>query len=116
MMKRDEVIASIKVLKEKLKPQFGDDIDVQAMLFIIGVQELGKGRMKFSKDEKVEVMHVALCTLLEPFGYYLFKGRDEDGWPHWEPVGKLPFMRPAEQNMFMQEAIVLYFRKQGLID
>ena len=108
-MKRDEVIASIKVVKEKLKPQFGDDIDVQSMLFIIGVQELGKGRQKFSKDEKVEVMHVALCTLLEPFGYYLFKGRDEDGWPHYEPNNSIPPLNLKEQDELLKRKIVEYF-------
>lgn len=111
----DELISSWKALKVALKPQFGDDIDMQAILFIIGMQELGHGPKKLEKEGKVDIMHVAICTLLEPLGYYLYKGRDEDNWPHWENAGKMPHMTAMEQNRFMQIRIIEYFRKQGLI-
>ncbi len=111
----DELISSWKALKVALKPQFGDDIDMQAILFLIGTQELGQGPKKLEKEEKVDIMHVAICTLLEPLGYYIYKGRDEDNWPHWENTGKMPHMTPMEQNRFMQIRVVEYFRRQGLI-
>ncbi|MCA6362349.1 MAG: hypothetical protein IM638_04885 [Bacteroidetes bacterium] len=98
-----------------LEPQFGGDLDLQAILFIIGVQELGKGYRKFSKDQKLEVMHIAICTLLEPYGYYLFDGTDADGWPHWSPTAKLPHLKPAQQHKLMREAVVDYFRKMEMI-
>ncbi len=114
-MRREEAIQAWKEIKIALEPMFGGDLDLQAILFIIGVQELGHGFQKLEKEQKVDVIHIAICTLLEPFGYYIYKGRDEDNWPHWEATGAMPHMKPMDQNRFMQEAIIGYFRKQGLI-
>jgi hypothetical protein len=111
----DELIANWKALKAALKPKFGDDLDMQAILFLIGMQELGLGPVKLEKAAKVDVMHVAICTLLEPLGYYIYKGRDEDNWPHWENTGKMPYMTSMEQNRFMQIRVIEYFRRQGVI-
>jgi hypothetical protein len=99
-------------LLQKLSSQFGD-LDMQGVIFLIGVQELGKGYQKFKKDEKLEVMHVAICTLLEPFGHYEFIGRDEDGWPHWKINEKLPPLKPGQQGMLMKQAIIDYFKSEG---
>jgi hypothetical protein len=99
-----------KVLKHLAK-QFGDDIDIQGLLFIIGVQELGKGRMKFSKNEKLDVMHIAICTLLAPYGYYEFEGLDKDGWPHWKATDRLPALKPAQQQQIIKQAVIEYFKE-----
>ena len=77
-------------------------------LLILGVQELGKGPVKLSKDQKLEVMHVAICTLLEPYGYYEFEGNDSEGWPHWKRSDKLPFLKSEEQEKLLKQAIVEY--------
>jgi len=71
-------------LLEKLSRSFGEDLDLTSLLFLIGLQELGMSHEKLSKDQKIDVLHVAICKLLEPQGYYTFIGRDVDGWPHWE--------------------------------
>ncbi len=102
------------VLKS-LSPQFGDDIDVQAILFLIGLQELGQGKVKLSKNEKLDVMHIAICTLLAPYGYYEYKGVDEEGWPHWQVNEKLPPLKPIQQETLIKEAIVEYFKANQLI-
>lgn len=98
-----------------LSPQFGEDIDVQAILFLIGVQELGKGKVKLSKNEKLDVMHIAICTLLSPYGFYEYKGIDEEGWPHWQINEKLPPLKPLQQETLIKEAIVEYFKTNQLI-
>lgn len=103
------------VLK-RLSLQFGDDIDIQAILFLIGLQELGQGKLKLSKNEKLDVMHIAICTLLTPYGYYEYKGVDEEGWPHWQVNEKLPPLKPIQQETLMKEAIVEYFKTNQLID
>ncbi len=97
-----------QVLK-KLEPVFGPDLDAQAVLFIIGVQELGKGHREFSKDEKLDVMHIAICTVLAPYGYYEYEGMDTEGWPHWKPTAKLPSLKPAQQAQLMKQAVIDYF-------
>jgi len=84
-------------------------LDLDSIIFLIGVQELGQGFRKFSKDEKINVMHIAICRLLEPFGYYEFDFFDPDGWPHYKVVDPLPNLKPGEQTVLMKEAVVMYF-------
>lgn len=88
---------------------YGEKLDVDAILFLIGIQELGMGYRKYSKDQKLGVLHIAICTLLEPFGFYKFVGKDADGWPHFEATEKLPHLKPMQQNLFIRQAIVQYF-------
>ena len=93
----------------KVSEHFGEILDMQSILFMIGVQELNKGFQKLSKDRKVDVMHIAVCSVLEPAGYYEFLGRDEDGWPHYENIKKMPHLNDMEQDTMMKEAIIEYF-------
>ena len=92
-----------------LEKRFGEGLDLQAILFLIGLQELGMGYQKLKKDQKVEVMHVAVCALLSQWGYYEFTGHDEGGWPHWKATNKLPFLNTKQQDKLIREAIVEYF-------
>ncbi len=103
-------------LVAKLSEPYGEPLDVQAILFLIGVQELGHGYRKFTKDQKLDVMHIAICTLLSQYGYYEIEGLDKDGWPHWKATDKLPHLKPLQQNHLMRQAIVEYFKKNELID
>lgn len=114
-MNKEEVDFEFEKVMERLAPQFGDDIDEQAILFLIGVQELGKGRVKLNKNEKLDVMHIAICTLLSPYGYYEYEGLDKDGWPHWKVNDKLPPLKPMQQQLLIRQAIVEYFKANELL-
>ncbi len=94
----------------------GDDLDLDAIIYLIGVQELGKVHSKFKKDEKVNLMHIGICRLLEPYGYYEFDYFDRDGWPHYKVKEVLPPLKSGEQSVLMKEAIVNYFLEKQLID
>jgi hypothetical protein len=96
-------------LCRKLTDEFGDEPDLQVVLFLIGVQELGKGPQKFSKDEKQDLMHIAVCRLLSTYGYYELVGHDQDGWPHWKLLNKLPPLSLKEQDLLLKQAAVEYF-------
>ncbi len=113
MMQADEELKENwdKLLKW-LEIQFGEGIELEGILLLIGIQELGKGHRKLSKDEKMDVLHVALCTLLTPLGYYTYKGKDADGWPQWNPVTALPPLKPGEQKNMVKKAILEYFKVQ----
>lgn len=102
-------------LQEKLQERFGEKMDVDTILFVIGLQELSKPWKKYKKDQKVEIMHVAICSLLEPFGFYEFEGRDKDGWPHWRLKENLPFLDAKQQNKLIIDSIIDYFRRDGFI-
>lgn len=100
-----------KELEVKIATDFGGGLDVQGILFLIGVQELGKGPQDFSKDQKIDVIHVAICRVLEPFGFYTLSHSDQDGWPHYESLKPLPTLKPGEQLKLMKQAIMDYFGK-----
>lgn len=104
-----------KDLQKKLELRFGNEMDYDAILYLIGLQELGKIHQTYKKDEKLEVMHIAICTLLEPFGFYEYKGRDEEGWPHWELKENLPFLDAKQQNNLITDSIIEYFKKEDFI-
>jgi len=93
----------------------GDTLDLDAIIYLIGVQELGQFNRKFKKDEKLDLMHIAICRLLEPYGYYDFDYFDEAGWPHYTVKEQLPPLRAGEQSILMKDAIVSYFLEKGLI-
>lgn len=103
------------VLTVKLSSQFaeGDELTVDAILYLIGVQELGQGYRSFKKDEKVNLMHIAICKVLEPFGYYEFDFFDDDSWPHYKIISELPNLKAGEQTVLMKEAIINYFDTAG---
>jgi|SRR6185312_3864787 len=108
----DETLkADWDTLIKRLEIQFGEGIELEGILLLIGLQELGQGYKKLSKDEKLDVLHIAFCTLLEPFGYYIFKDYDKDGWPHWEPATNLPALKPGEQKNLVKRAIIDYFNE-----
>tara|TARA_B100000787_G_scaffold105799_1_gene78462 strand:- start:1871 stop:2230 length:360 start_codon:yes stop_codon:yes gene_type:complete len=99
------------LLVAKLTTQFadGDELNMDGIIYLIGVQELGKESASYKKDEKVNLMHIAICKLLEPYGYYEFDYYDDDSWPHYKIITELPNLKPGEQTVLMKEAIVNYF-------
>lgn len=111
MMKEINLKEKWDFVIKNLSQQFadGDELNVDAVIYLIGVQELGQGQRKFKKDEKVNLMHIAICKLLEPYGYYEFDFFDEDGWPHYKTLTELPSLKPGEQSVLIKEAIINYF-------
>jgi hypothetical protein len=93
----------------------GDTMDLDGILFAIGLQELQMPHQTLKKDHKVDVFHIGICRLLEPYGYYKFVGRDEEGWPHFEALEPLPNLPGGHQTRLMKEAVVHYCEAQGWI-
>ncbi len=107
-----EINKKWKELQTRISQDFDSDTpDVKVMLFLIGVQELGKGPMKFSKRQKEELMHIATCRLMSMMGFYELEGLDQDGWPHWKLVKTIPSYTLLEQEMMMKSLIVTYFEE-----
>ncbi len=92
------------------------NVPIETILFLIGVQELGGGKQKYTKDDKVNLIHIAVCRLLEPFGYYRFTEYDPDGFPHFEELQQLPELKPNEQQILMKKAVIQYFIDENLFD
>ncbi|APX99058.1 hypothetical protein CLV86_0997 [Lacinutrix venerupis] len=111
-MSRDQELKERwELVVEKLSNQFadGEQLDLDAIIYLIGIQELGQLDRKFKKDHKLDLMHIAICKLLVPYGYYELDFVDEDGWPHYLIKEQLPSLKAGEQSVLMKEAIVNYF-------
>ena len=112
---------TLKIRWEKLTRQLtdqfsdGETIDVEGILYVIGVQEVGQLHKRFKKDDNVNLIHVGICTVLEPLGYYSFEYFDPDGWPHFKLLEPLPHLKPGEQSVLIKEAIVDYFIEKEVI-
>lgn len=86
--------------------------DLNGVLFLIGVHELGQGNRYFSKEEKQDLMHIAICKVLSLSGFYELQGTDKDGWPHWKLVKKLPHFDLLEQEKLLKLHVIEYFEKE----
>ena len=105
-------------LKTKLSVDFSDNeiINLDSIIFLIGIQELGQFQKRFNKQKKLEVIHIAVCKLLSDYGYYEFDHTDNDGWPHYKLIKKLPNLKAGEQTILMKKAIINYFVKSNYIN
>lgn len=86
--------------------------DLNGVLFLIGINELGQGARHFSKEEKQDLMHIAICKVLSLAGFYELEGLDDQGWPHWKLIKKLPRFDLLEQEKLMKMYILEYFERE----
>lgn len=114
MFKRDlDLDRSWQALLNALDTSLGKKPkDLNGVLFLIGVQELGRGSAYFSKEEKQDLLHIAICKVLSLAGYYELEGLDEDGWPHWKLIKKLPHFDLLEQEKLLKMHVIEYFEKE----
>lgn len=85
--------------------------DLNAVLLLVGIQILGRWQKSYTKEEKQDLMHIAICELLSQEGIYVFKGRDADGWPHYDRVTKSPVYGPEAQEKFLKIQIIRFFQR-----
>ncbi|CAN5551307.1 hypothetical protein BH10BAC2_BH10BAC2_40580 [soil metagenome] len=100
-------------LEAKLVERFEKKPDMEAILFLIGLQETNFMADKITKEQKQDLMHVAVCTVLSQSGLYALEGHDEDGWPHFKQLKDMPVNGLIEQENFLKDHILLYFDQQG---
>ncbi|MBL7831779.1 MAG: hypothetical protein JNK41_12180 [Saprospiraceae bacterium] len=95
------------IVKEHLQTEKTPDLN--AVLVLIGIQELGTWKTKWTKEEKQDLMHVAVSRLLSQEGYYEFVGRDDDGWPHYKQLRKISTSGIENQEMLLKKEAIKYF-------
>ena len=86
--------------------------DLNGVLFLIGVQELGRGHQLFTKEQKQDLMHIAICKVLSYAGYYVLEGLDKEGWPHWKLVKKMPRFDLLDQEKLLKSQVLEYFERE----
>lgn len=113
MIATDDIVQRWWSLEAKLMERFGKKPDMEAILFLIGIQETNFISKKISKEQKQDLMHVAVCTLLSASGYYELDKVDADGWPHFKQLKEIPAINLIEQENFLKDHILLYFSNKG---
>ena len=99
-----------------MKSHFNKAPQMEGILYLVGLNVLGGNfRKQFSKEEKQDLMHIATCYLLAPLGYFKYDYTDTDGWPHYVALQPLPMQEIGAQEDLLKDAVILYFKEQGLI-
>lgn len=83
--------------------------DLQIILLLIGIQEVGLLKASYTKEEKQDLMHVATCHLLESEGLYELIGLDDQGWPHYRQIRKVQAQGEKAQKRLLKQCIINYF-------
>lgn len=116
MQTSDDLFVRWINLEAKLVERFGKKPDLESILFLIGVQEFGEIKKDYTKEQKQDLMHVAVCSLLSQSGYYELEGIDKDGWPHFKQLKHIAPMGLVEQENFIKDHVLLYFENNGFFD
>ena len=96
-------------LMSLLNTQFNKTLTLEGVVFLIGIRELGLPLREYEKEVKVDLMHIAICALLAPSGYYKLSHIDEEGWPHWIQEKPLPHLDLFSQEIVLKSHIIDYF-------
>lgn len=114
MLKRDLTLErNWQALMSEMERMLGQKPkDLNGVLFLIGVQELGRGHQLFTKEQKQDLMHIAICKVLSYAGHYTLEGLDSEGWPHWKLVKKLPRFDLLEQEKLLKIQVLEYFEQE----
>jgi len=115
MLAKDDLQQRWWKLEAKLVERFGKKPDLETILFLIGIQEFGQLKEKFTKEQKQDLMHVAVCKLLAQSGYYELEKMDEEGWPHFKQLKRMPDMDMIQQENFLKDHILLYFQSHAFL-
>lgn len=90
--------------------------DLNNVLLLIGIRELGQAKEKWTKEEKRDLMNIAACALLEMEEYYQFHALDDDGWPHYEQLKPFDIKGVKEQETWLKDKIIKYFKEKVFED
>ena len=100
-----------KILIEQLEKRS----DLQSILYLIGVDELGRGIQTFTKEEKQDLIHLGICKVLSYSGYYAHVGTDADGWHHYEALMAVPQLSVLEQEHLLKAHVIHHFEVLGVL-
>ncbi len=98
-------------LCEHLSNQFDIDVDLNGVLFLVGIRERGLTFQPFSKEEKMSLMNLGSCTLYQEMGLTEKTGVDEQGWPIFSQKALAPAIPEERKNKVLQDCAVRYFSK-----
>ncbi len=91
--------------------KFGRDASIEAILFLIGIQSLGRGyQPELVKEAKQDAIMEGTYCAFEMLGLYERIGLDERGHWIWErSVESIPKLPVEQQEKLLKLGIVRYF-------
>ncbi len=111
-MVMERIVERWKNVEQIMLDRFGKIPDLEGILFLIGINEVGvHPGGKFTKEQKQDFMHVAVCTLLSDEGFFEFTGRDGDGWPHFKQLKEPDVPGLIGQELLLKECVIKYFNQ-----
>ena len=102
-------------LEQKFILRFNKVPKLEGILFLIGLGEYNGNLENFSKEEKQNLIHLGLCTVLSYSGYYSLSHIDSEGWPHYTADSDLVFMELEEQEDLIKQHVMNYFEQTEFI-
>lgn len=104
-------------LLSRVEAQFGRVPDVDALLFLIGVQSVGRGyEPDLPKERKQSLIMEGSYLALETLGVYARVGMERNGFLIWEKALELPPLSVDEQEKLLRIGILNYFEETPVGD
>jgi hypothetical protein len=95
----------------RLSEMFDIEVDLNGVLFLVGIRERGLTFQKFSKEEKLNLIHLGSCTLYREMGLIESDGEDNEGWPLFRQKALAPVIPEERKLKTLQDCAIRYFKK-----
>jgi len=115
MLPDDELQQSWLTLETVLAQQLGKIPVMDDILIHIGIREAGLPPRQFTEIEKINLIQMAISTVLVLAGYYELFWVEDSGWPHYKQLQRVPEMSLPERNKFLQPFVMMYAKKNKLV-
>ena len=102
-------------LESALTERLGEKLTPDDVLLFIGVREAGVPPKEFTEREKIELVQVAISTILVPAKYYELLWVEDTGWPHFKQLQPIKEMNAKDKEFFYKKYILLYAEKNKVI-
>lgn len=115
MLPEDDLQQRWLKLESKLTERLGNKPAMDDVLIFIGIRESGLPPKTFTEKEKIDLIQMAVCTILVPARYYEMMWVDDFGWPYFKEIQRLPAMTIEERAGFLKQYVVAYAEKHRII-
>jgi len=100
-----------KDLCETLNDLFEIEVDLNGVLFLVGMRERGLSFQTFTKEEKLTLINLGSCTLYLEMGLVTRSGTDHQGWPVFHQNTLAPVISEERKLKTLQDCAIRYFKK-----
>ncbi len=94
-----------------LGEMFNIEVDLNGVLFLVGIREKGLAFQNFTKEEKMNLIHLGSCVLYQEMGLTEQVGIDRDGWPVFVQRTVAPEIPEERKAKTLQDCALRYFAR-----